>query len=115
MAESAAPVPDAELRKQRQVIFWRTLAAVFGQSEQARNPEKVNGEIVEGLGLPDLITDPLGGVDSLLQRYPECKADFASLQEVCAATDQPEAPPEDRPLTSADLRRSLAYSKLLLN
>jgi hypothetical protein len=121
--------PDADLRKQRQVIYWRAIAGVFGLNDQARNVEQVNAQLVEQLGLPKLIIDPKLSIDTLLQRHPELKADFDSIQPICnpgageddeqeekeEAPDEDAANPEDGPLQPADLRRSFAYSKLLLN
>jgi hypothetical protein len=109
--------PDAELRKQRQVIFWRLLGAAFGATDQARNIEKMTGEIVESLGMPKLILDPNLAVDTLLQRYPELKPDFDALQAVIPSEDGGEkpAPPEKDTFETEDARRWLAYSKLLLN
>ncbi len=128
---------DAGLRNQRQVIFWRLLAAVFGLHEQAPNLEQLTARIVEQHNLPNLITDPLLSVDTLLQRFPELKEDFNSIEAVCAPKEEKEEPapapgepapapaqatepPADAPedgglLGPTDLRRSLAYSKLLLN
>jgi hypothetical protein len=104
-----------DLAKQRQVIFWRLLAAVFGQEETAANIEGMTAEVVKQLGLPELILDPRPAVDTLLQRYPELKADFESLQKVCNPEEGVEPPPEDAELQPTDLRRALCYSKLLLN
>jgi hypothetical protein len=149
--------PDLELRRQRQVIYWRLLAGVFGMQEDARNLDQMTAEIIKSLGMPKAVLDPVMAIDTLLQRFPELKADFDSIQAICAprqeeeeAEDeedeeaeedveqededptQPPAPPSqtslpdgeaarglasssDGPLQESDLRRSLAYSKLLLN
>jgi hypothetical protein len=109
---------DTGLRKQRQVIFWRLLAAVNGQTEQARNVEQMTREVVGSLGMPELVLDPVLAVDTLVQRYPELKGDFESLRPVCnpePAGETPAPPPETGPLSPQDLRRDLCYSKLLLN
>jgi hypothetical protein len=105
---------QAELRRQRQVIYWRLLAAANGLNDQARNIEQMTGEVVERLDLPALLLDPLPAVDTLLQRYPELKPDFESLKSVCS----PEAQANGNGaavLRPADLRRDLCYAKLLLN
>jgi Mg-chelatase subunit ChlD len=106
---------DADLRKHRQVIYWRLLAGVFGMSDQAKNIEKMTGQIIDHLQLPELITDPNLSVDVLIQRYPELKGDFESIQKVCNPDAKDTADTTDAALQPADLRRSLAYSKLLLN
>jgi Mg-chelatase subunit ChlD len=115
---------DADVRKQRQVVYWQMLAGVFGMDEQAATLEKLNGAIVEELGLPKLITDPNLSIEALLQRYPDLKPDFDAIRQICnpdaEAEDgdkKPAVPPpdEDAPLQPADLRRSLAYGKLLMN
>jgi hypothetical protein len=105
---------EEELRRQRQVIYWRLLAAANGLNDQARNIEHMTGELIERLDLPALILDPLPAVDTLLQRYPELKRDFESLKSVCSSETQP----NDNGaaiLQPADLRRDLCYCKLLLN
>jgi hypothetical protein len=106
---------DADLRKHRQVIYWRLLAGVFGMTDQAKNIEKMTGQIVDRLDLPGLITDPNLSVDTLLQRYPEVKGDFESIQKVCNSAGEVAADGAEPELQPADLRRALAYSKLLLN
>jgi hypothetical protein len=108
-------VADADLRKQRQVVFWRLLAAVFGLNEAAPNIEQMTGEVVHNLGLPELLLDPRPAVDTLLQRYPELKVDFDSLQKVCNLEEGTEPLPENVELQPEDLRRAVCYSKLLLN
>jgi VWA domain containing CoxE-like protein len=116
--------PDAELRAQRQVVFWRLLASVFGLDEQGGNVEQLTKQIVEHHQMPTLITDPLLSIDTLLQRHPELKDDFNSLKEVCGPraeeedANQPTPAPAaalDDELQPTHLRRTLAYSKLLLN
>jgi hypothetical protein len=121
---------DAELRKQRQVVYWRLLSGVFGMAESAPNIEKLIKQIIDQHGLPELITDPQLSIETLVQRYPELKGDFESIQRVCfhgveaeaeegkAESEAPAlqpAPEEDAPVQPADLRRGLAYSKLLMN
>jgi hypothetical protein len=116
------PVSDADIRKQRQVVYWQMLSGVFGMDEQARALEKLNSDIVKELGLPSLITDPKLSIESLLQRYPELKADFDAIRQICDpggdeenGETKPATPTdEDAPLQQGDLRRSLAYGKLLM-
>ncbi len=100
---------DLEPGKRRQVVYWRLLAAANGMTDQARNVDGMAAALVEELGLPGLILDPNLAVDTLLQRYPELKGDFAALEQAL----RPDASPiADGP---PDLRRALCYSKLLLN
>jgi hypothetical protein len=40
---SAPPVADETIRRQRQVIYWRLLAAVFGMNKSAPNIESMTG------------------------------------------------------------------------
>lgn len=99
---------DAATLNQRQVVFWRLLAAAFGLTPQTPNVEAVTGEVVRSLDLPELVTDPGIALDNLVQRYPDLKGDFDALQGICSGESEA---PDDTP----DLRRSLVYSKLLLN
>lgn len=104
------PAPDgAEARRQRQVVYWRLLAAANGLTDQARNVEQMTASIAEEVGLPAVILDPAPAIETVVQRYPELKDDFAALESVCNQREAtvPEAPP--------GLRRALCYSKLLLN
>ncbi len=106
----------ADLRKHRQVIYWRLLAGVFGMDDQAKNLDKMTRQVIEKLDLPELITDPHLSVDALIQRYPELKDDFDAIQKVCNPDEKPAADDAaTADLQPTDLRRSLAYSKLLLN
>jgi hypothetical protein len=117
---TAPPVADETLRRQRQVIYWRLLAAVFGMSKTTPNIESMTTETVKQLELPEMILDPTPSIDALLQRYPELRPDFESLQAICHRPEDDSEPaptpqPEEVPLGPAELRRGLAYSKLLLN
>jgi hypothetical protein len=112
--EPTNPVPD-DVRKQRQVVYWRLLAAVNGLGEQAKNIEAMTGDLVEQLGLPGMILDPLQSVDTLLQRYPDLRPHFESLKAVCSSEPQEDDAAPKEAGAPADLRRDLCYSKLLLN
>jgi hypothetical protein len=128
---TSAIAPDLEIRRQRQVIYWRLLAGVFGMEEQAGNFETVNDQILKALDLPKAITDSRMAIDTLLQRYPELKPDFEAIQQICAPPEEEASAPgaqqtasasgatpteeAEAPLKQEDLKRSLAYSKLLLN
>ncbi len=100
---------DKPISQRRQVLYWRLLTNTFGYSEQATNFETMSGEIVDELGLPELILDPNIGIDQLLQRYPELEADFKTTTLANLSTE------EDNPQSEAALRRALIFSKLLLN
>jgi Mg-chelatase subunit ChlD len=93
--------PEAIMQR-RQVVYWRMLSAIFGYTEQAANFEQMAAEVIQEVGLPDLILDPHIGIDTLLHRYPELEPEFKL--EVTA--NEPE---------TATLRRGLIFSKLLLN
>ncbi|HKB38439.1 MAG TPA: VWA domain-containing protein [Gemmataceae bacterium] len=105
-----------EVGKQRQVVFWRLLAAANGINDQARNVETVTGEVVEAVGLPKAILDPAPAIETVLQRHPELKSEFADLEKFCRPSEEadgeaPAAPGDEPP----DLRRALCFSKMLLN
>src|SRR5271165_3811011 len=100
---------DGDLRKQRQVIYWRLLAGVFGMGDQAKNLDHITRQLIEQLELPELITDPNLAIDTLIQRYPELKGDFESIRKVCNpqeddAKDATALPAAE--LQPTDLRRS---------
>jgi hypothetical protein len=103
-------LPQAAVNR-RQMVYWRLLSALFSQTEQAANLERMTLELADDVGLPPLIADPNLAVDTLLQRYPELKKDFAELDTFL----QSEEPAEGQPAEPPDLRRDLVYSKLLLN
>jgi hypothetical protein len=106
------PSGDREVGKQRQVIYWRLLAAANGMTDSAKNIETMTAATTRGVGLPEMVLDPLPAIDTLIQRYPELKDDFESLKKVCTP-DPSGSPSEDA--QDGDLRRALCYSKLLLN
>lgn len=103
--------PDT-LHAQRQVIYWRLLAAVFGRKDQAPNIEETTTEITKRVGMPKAILDDRMAIDTLIQRHPELKAEFDSLEQLQEAAES--APVRDT-VEVADIRRGLAFSKLLLN
>jgi hypothetical protein len=106
------PTPDPDAGKQRQVIYWRLLAAANGLTDSARNIEAMTAAAARQAGLPEMVLDPAPGVDTLIQRYPELKADFEALQKAC--TPQPDGSQPTDPGDGSP-RRALCYSKLLLN
>jgi hypothetical protein len=93
---------DQAIDQRRQVVYWRLLAALFGQIEQAPNIEQMTGEVAGELNLPTILLDPRMGIDTLLQRYPE-------LEPALDLAVGPGEPP------TATLTRALVVSKLLLN
>lgn len=94
----------------RQVIYWRLLGALTGQTDQAPNFERLSGALADELGLPELILHPTLAIDTLEQRYPELKNDFQGLESFLH-----DAPAADGPPQRADLRRDLVFAKLMLN
>jgi hypothetical protein len=101
--------PDSLAQRQRQVIYWRLLAAANGMTDSARNIEAMTAATAREVGLPEMVLDPMPAVETLIQRYPELKADFEALRQSQAHGLQ-SVDPQD-----GDLRRALCYSKLLLN
>lgn len=104
----ASPPPQADpptpaIAQRRQILYWRMLAAMFDQQEQAPNLEQMSHAIAAELGLPAALLDVQMSIDDLLQRYPELEAAF-KLQDL-----------EQQPQDSSTLRRALVISKLLLN
>lgn len=91
-----------DISHRRQVVYWRTLAALFGYAEQAPNLEHMAGEVARELHLPLILLDLRPSIDTVLQRYPELEPSF----ELTLRPD--EAP-------TATLTRALVVSKLLLN
>jgi hypothetical protein len=62
--------------KRRQILYWRLLTTTFGLGDKFPNFDKLSGEIVKELGMPEIVLDPSISVDTLLQRYPALRADF---------------------------------------
>jgi hypothetical protein len=111
MAPPQSP-DDPDTSRQRQVIYWRLLAAANGMTDSARNIEDMTTATARAVGLPELILDPTLAVDTLIQRYPEVKPDFEALEKVCGPGSDAPAPPD---ADEGSPRRALCYSKLLLN
>jgi hypothetical protein len=101
------------IAQRRQVLYWRLLAAMFGLTEHDANFEQMSGEVVDELGLPQLILDPTISIENLLHRYPELATDFTQPllphQANSAGNETAET------FDSTTLRRALVISKLLLN
>ncbi|MDT0397249.1 vWA domain-containing protein [Streptomyces edwardsiae] len=101
---TAGPDPD---ENRRQVLYWRLLARLFDNEEQA-SLESASLAVVEDIGLPPALLDPGASVDSVVQRHPELAAEFDGLM-----TPEPdEDGGRDR---AAEVRRAALASKVLLN
>ncbi|MGW5229372.1 vWA domain-containing protein [Nocardia niigatensis] len=117
----------------RQILYWRLLAGVFAGDQQP-TLEQASAGIVGDLGLPLAVLDPGISIDNVVQRYPEMKDEFETL-DFSEAEDSTTAPgdsatelgastPDDteneadaspRPIGAADVRTAALVSKLLLN
>ncbi len=89
----------------RQVLYWRLLARLFDNEEQA-SLESASLAVVEDIGLPAALLDPHVGVDSVVQRHPELAAELDGLMV--------QEPDGDRD-RAAEVRRAALVSKVLLN
>ncbi|GAA2778173.1 VWA domain-containing protein [Crossiella cryophila] len=89
----------------RQVLYWRLLARLFDQEEQA-SLESASLAVVEDIGLPPALLDPQVAIDSIVQRHPDLAAEFDGLM-VQPATDERDG--------AAEVRRAALVSKVLLN
>jgi hypothetical protein len=97
-------IPDADANR-RQVLYWRLIARLFDQEEQA-TLEAASVAVVEDLGLPAALLDPAVSVDNVVQRFPDLAAEFDGLM----------TPAEDDERDgAAEVRRAALASKLLLN
>ncbi|MBR7834123.1 VWA domain-containing protein [Actinospica durhamensis] len=103
---------------QRQVLYWRLLARLFGAEEQPAL-ETSSLAVVQELGLPAGLLDPRVSVDNLVQRHPTLGPEFRGLthgtdgpagDETEPAVEIEPAVPPTNPVRSAAL-----VSKLLLN
>ncbi|MFI8277336.1 VWA domain-containing protein [Streptomyces sp. NPDC085929] len=105
------PAPEDN---RRQVLYWRLLARLFDQEEQA-TLESASLAVVEDIGLPTALLDPQVAVDSIVQRHPELAAEFEGLMappETGPASPDPGGDGRDR---AAEVRRAALVSKVLLN
>ncbi|SDX20958.1 VWA domain containing CoxE-like protein [Saccharopolyspora shandongensis] len=92
----------------RQVLYWRLLARLFDDEEQA-TLESASVAVVEDIGLPPALLDPQVSVDSIVQRHPDLAAEFDGLMTPESTSDDDE---RDR---AAEVRRAALVSKVLLN
>jgi len=115
---------DSVVLNQRQMLYWRLIAATSGLEETGASFSAMAAALAEDLELPAGLLDSRIGVDILLHRYPKLKPHFESIQHHLQAThDNDGETTHDVNMTTdpgksgddLDLRRTFAYSKLLLN
>jgi hypothetical protein len=92
----------------RQVLYWRMLARLFDHEEQPAL-ETAGVAVVEDIGLPTALLDPLVSVDTVVQRHPELAAELDGLM----AAD-PDSGGEQGDVGEDEVRRAALVSKLLL-
>ncbi|MFF2008339.1 VWA domain-containing protein [Streptomyces sp. NPDC058195] len=112
------PVPEADPQdNRRQVLYWRLLARLFDQEEQAAL-ESASLAVVEDIGLPTTLLDPQASVDSIVQRHPGLAAEFDGLMapapDAGTGGDDGGGDEEARD-RAAEVRRAALVSKVLLN
>ena len=114
----AASEPNHETR--RQIVYWRLLAGVF-DGDQQPTLEQAGAGIADDLGLPLAVLDPSIAVDTVVQRYPELKAEFEGLDfsggtsEAASTGGEVSDDYAGRPVGAAEVRSAALVSKLLLN
>ncbi|BAZ04699.1 VWA domain-containing protein [Calothrix sp. NIES-3974] len=109
---------ESAIIQRRQVIYWRLLTAMFSLDEQGENFHRMSAEIVDELGLPQLILDPDISIDDLLRRHPELVPDFQQRiipEEVIEGLEENSQNQELAATEKYSLRRGLVFSKMLLN
>ncbi|MFF3656020.1 vWA domain-containing protein [Streptomyces olivochromogenes] len=99
--------PHTPHDNRRQVLYWRLLARLFDQEEQA-TLESASLAVVEDIGLPSALLDPGTSVDSIVQRHPDLADEFDGLMV-------PEADDDEARDRAAEVRRAALVSKVLLN
>ncbi|WP_393075830.1 VWA domain-containing protein [Streptomyces sp. LN704] len=102
----------------RQALYWRLLARLFDHEEHAAL-ESASLAVVEDIGLPPALLDPMASVDSIVQRHPELAAEFDGLMTPGSGSGSEDGDPEgegegDRD-RAAEVRRAALVSKVLLN
>lgn len=101
----------------RQILYWRLLAGVFGTDQQP-TLESASASIVEDIGLPSAVLDRGVSIDTVVQRFPEMRAEFGTLdfteQSGEAAGNELPAEP-GAGIGAKDVRTAALVSKLLLN
>lgn len=114
---------DLATRNRRQMLYWRLLGVAGGVGDVGASFDSSALELAERLDLPASILDGAVGIDVLLHRYPQLRPHFESVRRCVQlpadeASETPSAvAPEEAPIPDddIDLRRTFAYSKLLLN
>ncbi len=103
---------DSYSREQRwrQVLYWRMFAATFRHHDLSPTLNRMHEDVLEELGLPEVLSHPAAGISTIVQRYPELEDEIENLLE------DAEAAAEDNGDIDEDaLRRAALYAKLLLN
>lgn len=95
-----------EIEKQKQVLYWRMLSAMFGYEQQAENLETMTAAITQSLDLPEMLLDSRVAIDSVLTHYPELEPEMRDIVPAADAADEND---------TDTLHRTILYSKLLLN
>ncbi|MFJ4651183.1 VWA domain-containing protein [Nocardia sp. NPDC088792] len=101
----------------RQILYWRLLAGVFSTDQQP-TLESASAGIVEDLGLPSAVLDRGVSIDTVVQRFPEMRTEFESLDftESSGETTGNELSAEPGAgIGAQDVRTAALVSKLLLN
>jgi VWA domain containing CoxE-like protein len=94
----------------RQVLYWRLLARVFDAEEQP-SLEAASVAIVDDIGLPAALLDPMVSVDTIVQRFPALADELHGLM-VGEGDADGQLPGR---AGAAEVRRAALVSKLLLN
>lgn len=104
------------LSNERQLMYWRLMGSIFGADENAKL-DRVAGEILEELDLPELLLSPNHSIDSIVQRYPHLETSFESIREMSEAGEESEESDtkECRSSEENSLLNAALYSKLLVN
>lgn len=122
---SAGPgggVPPNASENRRQVLYWRLLARLFDPEEQS-SLEAASVAIVDDIGLPAALLDPVVSVDTVVQRFPVLADELRGLLAPQGdAAVVPDGDPDAAPVGAAaswpgeaEVRRAALVSKLLLN
>jgi hypothetical protein len=88
--------------KKRQILYWRLLTTTFGLGDKFPNFDKLSGEIVKELGMPEIVLDPSISVETLLQRYPELRTGFEAQLPIQRLPDDEDAGADDEDTDEAD-------------
>jgi Mg-chelatase subunit ChlD len=99
------------IQRERQVIYWRMVAGVFGRESVVPGLDKLTEAICEKHDVPTAVLDPRPSIDTFLTHYPELKPEFASIQQTC----QPDEDGSPKPDAPPNMRQTLVFTKLLLN